>query len=45
MEGEGVEGDDTVAYERRREREKNRQKSGKRKSMKTKDWILKKKEV
>ena len=42
---EPVEGDNSVKFERRREREKRRDKSGKRKSVKAKDWILKKKEV
>lgn len=44
LEGEETEGD-TVSYERRREKEKRREKNGKRKSVKAKDWILKKKEV
>ncbi|KAL5529706.1 hypothetical protein ACEPAG_5691 [Sanghuangporus baumii] len=35
----------TVAYERRREKEKRRERSGKRKDLKNKDWILKKKEL
>ena len=34
-----------VVYERRREKEGRRVKGGKRKDVKTKDWILKKKEV
>ena len=42
---EDGEGEDAVKFERRRAREKRREKSGKRKSVKTKDWILKKKEV
>ena len=43
----GLEGEDENAakFERRREREKRRDKSGKRKNVKTKEWILKKKEV
>ncbi|KAL5489815.1 BUD23 [Sanghuangporus weigelae] len=53
----GLEGDDgeevddderrskTIAYERRREKEKRRERNGKRKDLKTKDWILKKKEL
>ena len=36
---------DAAKFERRREREQKRDKSGKRKSVKTKEWILKKKEV
>ncbi|OCB89817.1 williams-Beuren syndrome critical region protein 22 [Sanghuangporus baumii] len=35
----------TIAYERRREKEKRRERSGKRKDLKTKDWIVKKKEL
>jgi len=34
-----------VPFERRREKEKKRERSGKRKSLKDRDWILKKKEV
>ena len=45
----GLEGDaevDTSArFERRRERERTRAKSGKRENVKDRDWILKKKEV
>jgi hypothetical protein len=43
----GVEGEDDeqVRFERRREKERKRDASGKRKNMKDKDWILKKKEV
>lgn len=43
----GVEGEDDeqVRFERRREKERKRDVSGKRKNMKDKDWILKKKEV
>ncbi|KAG1782631.1 S-adenosyl-L-methionine-dependent methyltransferase [Suillus placidus] len=43
----GVEGEDDeqVRFERRREKEKKRDVSGKRKNMKDKDWILKKKEL
>ena len=37
--------DDRVAFERRRDRERTKAKNGKRKSVKDKDWILKKKEV
>ena len=40
-----VEGSDKVRFERRREREKSKSKNGKRKSVKDRDWILKKKEV
>lgn len=36
---------DAVRFERRRERERRREKHGKRKAVKTKEWILKKKEV
>jgi 18S rRNA (guanine1575-N7)-methyltransferase len=46
LDGEEPVDEDGVKYERRREREKKREKSGKqRKSVKTKEWILKKKEV
>ncbi|KAH8116859.1 williams-Beuren syndrome critical region protein 22 [Phellopilus nigrolimitatus] len=38
-------GEETVAYERRRDKERRREKSGKRKSVKAKDWILNKKEL
>lgn len=43
----GVEGEDDehARFERRREKEKKRAISGKRKSVKDKDWILRKKEV
>lgn len=43
----GVEGEDDeqVRFERRREKERKRDISGKRKNMKDKDWILKKKEL
>lgn len=43
----GIEGedDDQVRFERRREKERKRDVSGKRKNMKDKDWILKKKEL
>lgn len=44
LEGEEDAGE-TVAYERRREKERRRSKNGKRKDVKAKDWILKKKEV
>jgi len=37
--------DEQVPFERRREKEKKRDRSGKRKSVKDKDWILKKKEL
>ncbi|KAF8969837.1 S-adenosyl-L-methionine-dependent methyltransferase [Flammula alnicola] len=43
---QGEEEDDSKArFERRREREKAKTKNGKRKSVKDKDWILKKKEL
>lgn len=45
LDGEEAETENTVSYERRRERERIRSKGGKRKSVKAKDWILKKKEV
>ncbi|KAG1877975.1 S-adenosyl-L-methionine-dependent methyltransferase [Suillus subalutaceus] len=43
----GVEGEDDeqVRFERRREKERKRDVSGKRKNMKDRDWILKKKEL
>ena len=44
LDGE-VEEDSKARFERRREREKSRSKGGKRKSVKDRDWILKKKEV
>lgn len=37
--------DERVPFERRREKEKKRDRSGKRKTVKDRDWILKKKEV
>jgi 18S rRNA (guanine1575-N7)-methyltransferase len=43
LDGEEVEEGGNARFERRREREKS--KNGKRKSVKAKDWILKKKEV
>ncbi|KLO11854.1 williams-Beuren syndrome critical region protein 22 [Schizopora paradoxa] len=45
LDGEEPVEEDSVKYERRREREKRRDKGGKRKSVKAKDWILKKKEL
>ncbi|KAF9454651.1 S-adenosyl-L-methionine-dependent methyltransferase [Macrolepiota fuliginosa MF-IS2] len=42
---EGEEDDGRAMFERRRERERSRGKNGKRKSLKDKDWILKKKEL
>ena len=46
---EGLEGEEReegkVRFERRRDRARTKQKSGKRKGLKDKDWILKKKEV
>ncbi|KAK0459832.1 williams-Beuren syndrome critical region protein 22 [Desarmillaria tabescens] len=44
LDGE-VEEDGKARFERRREREKTRSKSGKRKPIKGRDWILKKKEL
>ncbi|KAG6867022.1 hypothetical protein C0991_003939 [Blastosporella zonata] len=44
LEGEEEE-DSKVRFERRRERERGKAKNGKRKSVKDKDWILKKKEL
>ena len=44
LEGE-VREDGKVKFERRREREGKKEKGGKRKGVKDKDWILKKKEV
>ncbi|KAG2041628.1 S-adenosyl-L-methionine-dependent methyltransferase [Suillus americanus] len=43
----GVEGEDDeqIRFERRREKERKRDVSGKRKNMKDRDWILKKKEL
>ncbi|KAG1803744.1 S-adenosyl-L-methionine-dependent methyltransferase [Suillus plorans] len=43
----GIDGEDDeqVRFERRREKERKRDVSGKRKNMKDKDWILKKKEL
>lgn len=37
--------DEQVAFERRREKERKRDRSGKRKALKDRDWLLKKKEV
>lgn len=37
--------DERVPFERRREKENKRDRSGKRKNVKDRDWILKKKEV
>jgi Methyltransferase involved in Williams-Beuren syndrome. len=45
LEGEDGEVGEKVKFERRREREHGREKAGKRKNIKDKDWILKKKEV
>jgi 18S rRNA (guanine1575-N7)-methyltransferase len=46
---EGLEGEEReegkVRFERRRDRARTKQKSGKRKGLKDKDWILKKKEL
>jgi len=39
------EDENKVTFERRRDRERTRAKNGKRKSVKDKDWILKKKEL
>ena len=44
LEGDVGEENETVLYERRREKQR-RARSGKRRDIKTKDWILKKKEV
>ena len=44
LQGEEEEGS-KITFERRRDRERTRAKNGKRKSVKDKDWILKKKEV
>ncbi|KII88374.1 hypothetical protein PLICRDRAFT_161397 [Plicaturopsis crispa FD-325 SS-3] len=44
LDGEAVD-EDEVKFERRRERERTRDRSGKRKTVKGKDWILKKKEL
>ena len=44
LQGEEEE-DDKVTFERRRDRERTRAKNGKRKTVKDKDWILKKKDV
>jgi 18S rRNA (guanine1575-N7)-methyltransferase len=38
-------GEERVMFERRRERERGRDKAGKRKNVKDRSWILKKKEV
>lgn len=45
LEGESPEEEERAKFEKRRERIKKREKDGKRKSIKGKDWILKKKEV
>ncbi|OBZ75910.1 putative 18S rRNA (guanine-N(7))-methyltransferase, partial [Grifola frondosa] len=45
LEGEGEEAEAHALFEKRRERQRSRDKSGKRKSIKAKDWILKKKEL
>jgi 18S rRNA (guanine1575-N7)-methyltransferase len=45
LEGDEVEGEDQVRFEKRREKLRARGKNGKRKSIKDRDWILKKKEV
>jgi hypothetical protein len=45
LEGEGEAEAEKIKFERRREREKRRERSGKRKTVKVKDWILRKKEV
>lgn len=42
---EGEADEKAAKFERRRDREKKRDRNGKRKNVKTKDWILKKKEV
>lgn len=44
-EGDAAEESTTARFERRRERERARSRGGKRKSIKDRDWILKKKEV
>lgn len=45
LEGDVEAGGEGVVFERRREREASRDKKGKRKAVKDKDWILKKKDV
>lgn len=45
LEVDAEEDDARVKFEKARERQRKRDKSGKRKSIKDKDWILKKKEV
>ncbi|KAJ3490210.1 hypothetical protein NLI96_g1595 [Meripilus lineatus] len=45
LEGESPEEEERAKFEKRRERIKKREKDGKRKSIKGKDWILKKKEL
>ena len=45
LEGEGEEAEGRAQFEKRRERLRSREKGGKRKGLKDKDWILKKKEV
>lgn len=45
LDGDEVEGEGQARFEKRREKIKSRSKNGKRKSIKDKDWILKKKNV
>ncbi|KAI0957501.1 hypothetical protein AcW1_005875 [Taiwanofungus camphoratus] len=45
LEGEGVQDESRARFEKRRERLRKREKGGKRKGIKDKDWILKKKEL
>jgi 18S rRNA (guanine1575-N7)-methyltransferase len=46
LEGDNQESDaERIKFERRRQREQRRERSGKRKTVKDKEWILKKKEV
>lgn len=45
LQGEEQQEEGKVQFERRRERENRRVKSGKKKGLKDKDWILKKKEA
>jgi 18S rRNA (guanine1575-N7)-methyltransferase len=46
LEGDSQESDaDRIKFERRRQREQQRKRNGKRKTVKGKEWILKKKEV
>lgn len=45
LEGEEEEAEGKALFEKRRERLRSREKGGKRKGLKDKDWILKKKEV